>query len=118
MHSEKSKAVFLDRNGVLNRELGNYVMHLEEFIINDGVVEALRIFREKNYLLIVISNQGGISKGICTREQVDYLHLHLHRALSRNIALVGPDLPLLYELTRANLPHALLQRGHGVDRGQ
>ena len=81
MHSEKSKAVFLDRDGVLNRELGNYVMHLEEFIINDGVVEALRIFREKNYLLIVISNQGGISKGICTREQVDYLHLHLHRAL-------------------------------------
>jgi D-glycero-D-manno-heptose 1,7-bisphosphate phosphatase len=81
MHSEKNKAVFLDRDGVLNRELGNYVMHLEDFIINEGVFEALKIFQEKNYLLIVISNQGGISKGICTQEQVDYLHLHLQRVM-------------------------------------
>jgi D-glycero-D-manno-heptose 1,7-bisphosphate phosphatase len=81
MPFEKNKAVFLDRDGVLNREQGNYVMHLEDFIINDGVVEALKIFQEKNYLLIVISNQGGISKGICTKEEVDYLHLHLQRML-------------------------------------
>ena len=84
MHSEKTKAVFLDRDGVLNRETGNYVFNLEDFIINDGVVEALKIFQEKNYLLIVITNQGGISKGICTREQVDYLHMHLQRAMKNN----------------------------------
>ncbi|CAN5391164.1 N/A [soil metagenome] len=81
MHSEKRKAVFLDRDGVLNREQGGYVTHLEDFIINDGVAGALKVFQQKNYLLIVISNQGGISKGICTKEQVDYLHLHLQRAL-------------------------------------
>jgi len=81
MHSEKNKAIFLDRDGVLNREIGNYVIHLEDFILNDGVVEALKAFQEKEYLLIVITNQGGISKGICTREQVDYLHLHLERVL-------------------------------------
>jgi len=81
MPSEKNKAVFLDRDGVLNREMGNYVTHLEDFIINDGVVEALKIFQQKKFLLIVISNQGGISKGICTKEQVDYLHLHLQRAM-------------------------------------
>jgi D-glycero-D-manno-heptose 1,7-bisphosphate phosphatase len=84
MHSDKKKAVFLDRDGVINREIGNYVTHLEDFIINDGVVEALKIFQEKNYLLIVISNQGGISKGICTREQVDYLHLHLDRSMKNH----------------------------------
>lgn len=76
--------MFLDRDGVINRELGNYVSHLEDFIINDGVVEALKIFQEKKYLLIVISNQGGISKGICTREQVDYLHAHLQRAMKNH----------------------------------
>ncbi len=84
MPSEKNKAVFLDRDGVINREQSRYVTHLEDFIINDGVVEALKIFRDKNYLLIVISNQGGISKGICTKEQVDYLHLHLQRAMKNN----------------------------------
>jgi D-glycero-D-manno-heptose 1,7-bisphosphate phosphatase len=88
MPSDKNKAVFLDRDGVLNRELGNYVMHLEDFIINDGVVKALKTFQEKNYLLIVISNQGGISKGICTREQVDYLHLHLQRMLKNKGIIV------------------------------
>jgi D-glycero-D-manno-heptose 1,7-bisphosphate phosphatase len=81
MPSEKNKAVFLDRDGVINREQSRYVTHLEDFIINDGVVEALKIFSDKNYLLIVISNQGGISKGICTKEQVDYLHLHLQRVM-------------------------------------
>lgn len=81
MPSEKNKAVFLDRDGVINREQSRYVTHLEDFIINDGVVEALKIFRDKNYLLVVISNQGGISKGICTKEQVDYLHLHLQRVM-------------------------------------
>jgi D-glycero-D-manno-heptose 1,7-bisphosphate phosphatase len=88
MHSKKNKALFLDRDGVLNRELGNYVTDLEDFIINDGVVEALKIFQEKNYLLIVISNQGGISKGICTREQVDYLHLHLQRAMKNQGVII------------------------------
>jgi len=81
MPSEKNKAVFLDRDGVVNREQGAYVTHLEDFIINEGVVEALKIFQQKKYLLIVISNQGGIAKGICTKEQVDYLHLHLQRAM-------------------------------------
>jgi D-glycero-D-manno-heptose 1,7-bisphosphate phosphatase len=84
MRSEINKAVFLDRDGVLNREQGNYVTHLEDFIINDGVTEALKIFQQKKYLLIVISNQGGISKGICTQQQVDYLHLHLQRALANS----------------------------------
>ena len=91
MHSKKNKAVFLDRDGVLNHETGNYVTHLEDFVINEGVVEALKIFQEKNYLLIVISNQGGISKGICTKDQVNYLHLHLERAL-KNKGIVLSDI--------------------------
>jgi D-glycero-D-manno-heptose 1,7-bisphosphate phosphatase len=89
MPSEKNKALFLDRDGVINREQGNYVVHLEDFIINDGVAEALAIAQKKNYLLIVISNQGGISKGICTRQQVEYLHLHLQRALKNKGILVA-----------------------------
>jgi D-glycero-D-manno-heptose 1,7-bisphosphate phosphatase len=92
MPSEKNKAVFLDRDGVINREQGNYVTHLEDFIINDGLVGALKEFRRKNYLLIVISNQGGISKGICTQQQVDYLHLHLVRALKNK----GVELAEIY----------------------
>jgi len=78
-----NKAVFLDRDGVLNREHGDYTYHLEDFILND-IMDALLEFQRKGYLLIVITNQGGIAKGLYTHEQLNYLHLHLERALKNN----------------------------------
>jgi len=81
MHSEKHKAIFLDRDGVINEECGDWTYLLEDFRINEGVVEALKIFQLKNYLLIIISNQSGIAKDVYTKEQADYLHLHLERVL-------------------------------------
>jgi D-glycero-D-manno-heptose 1,7-bisphosphate phosphatase len=79
MHSEKRKAVFLDRDGVINQERGDWTYLLEDFRINEGVVEALKVFQQKNYLLIVISNQSGIAKGVYKQEQTEYLHLQLER---------------------------------------
>jgi D-glycero-D-manno-heptose 1,7-bisphosphate phosphatase len=81
MSSEKRKAIFLDRDGVINAERGEYTWLLEDFKLNDGLTEALKAFQEKNYLLIVISNQSGIAKGIYKKENTDYLHLHLTRVL-------------------------------------
>jgi D-glycero-D-manno-heptose 1,7-bisphosphate phosphatase len=76
-----NKAVFLDRDGVVNVERGEYTWLLEDFKLNGGLIEALKNFREKNYMLIVISNQGGIAKDLYKKEEVDYLHLHLERVL-------------------------------------
>ncbi len=88
MSSEKNKAIFLDRDGVINAERGDYTWLLEDFKINEGLTDALQIFQKKKYLLIVISNQGGIAKGIFKKEDVDYLHLHLVRVFkSRAIEL-------------------------------
>ena len=77
----RNKAIFLDRDGVLNRERGDYTWLLEDFVLNEGVVEALSEFQRRGYLLIVISNQGGIAKGMYTAAETDYLHLHLDRVL-------------------------------------
>jgi D-glycero-D-manno-heptose 1,7-bisphosphate phosphatase len=76
-----NKAIFLDRDGVINMERGEYTWLLEDFKFNAGLIEALKIFQEKNYMLIVISNQSGIAKGIYKKEEVEYLHLHLERTL-------------------------------------
>ena len=75
----KQKAIFLDRDGVLIRERGDFTWQLEDMKINDGVDEALVKFSKAGFVLIVISNQSGISLGLYTKENADYLHLHLDR---------------------------------------
>ena len=69
-----AKAVFLDRDGVINLERGDYTFRLKDFVINDGVVEALSDFQRKGYLLYIITNQSGISKGQYTHENVNEIH--------------------------------------------
>jgi len=65
-----TKALFLDRDGVLNRELGRYVVSVEEFEVLPTVAEALKLASDKGYLLIIISNQGGVAKGLYGMNEV------------------------------------------------
>lgn len=73
----KSKAIFLDRDGVINLDVLNYTWKIADFKILDGVFEACRKFHQAGYLLIVITNQGGIARGLYTRTDVAHLHQHL-----------------------------------------
>jgi D-glycero-D-manno-heptose 1,7-bisphosphate phosphatase len=70
----KNKCIFLDRDGVLNVDRVDYVYRMEEFIIPPGVGEALRTLKDAGYLLVVITNQSGIAKGIYKREDVYMIH--------------------------------------------
>ena len=72
-----NKCVFLDRDGVLNVDRADYVYRLDDFVIPDGVVEGLRRLKEAGYLLIVITNQAGIAKGLYTRDDVMRCHTYL-----------------------------------------
>src|SRR5687767_9623731 len=76
----KTKAIFLDRDGVLNAERGDYTYRLEEFEVLPGVPEALKLLKEHGYLLIVVTNQGGIAKGLYTKEEVFACHEKLQQA--------------------------------------
>jgi D-glycero-D-manno-heptose 1,7-bisphosphate phosphatase len=78
------KALFLDRDGVLNRERGDYTYSIEDFEVLPDVAESLKLAREKGYLLIVISNQGGVAKGIFTQERVEELHAMLEDELAES----------------------------------
>ena len=70
----KQKCIFLDRDGVLNVDRVDYVYRMEEFIIPPGVAEALQAFKDAGYLLIIITNQSGIAKGMYQREDVLMFH--------------------------------------------
>ncbi len=78
------KAVFLDRDGVINKEVGDYVYKVSDFIINKGVFEALKLLQDAGYLLIIITNQGGIAKNIYTKQDVDKVHGFLNSELQKH----------------------------------
>ncbi|MEM9339464.1 MAG: HAD-IIIA family hydrolase [Bacteroidota bacterium] len=69
-----NKAVFLDRDGIINEEIGDYVYDLPSFRIVDGVIELLKGLKEKGFILIVITNQAGIAKGRYGHAEVKKLH--------------------------------------------
>lgn len=69
-----NKAVFLDRDGVVNEEIGDYVYTLAAFKIVDGVIDVLRKLKSHGFYLIVITNQAGIAKGIYGHREVRELH--------------------------------------------
>lgn len=79
----KNKAIFLDRDGVINVERG-YTNRLEDFVILPDLIEVLQLFQQKGYLLIIISNQSGIAKELYTQAEVEVLHHYLLGELSKN----------------------------------
>lgn len=75
-----NKAVFLDRDGVLNKELGDYVCKFDDFCILEHNFPALKELQKRGYLLIVITNQGGLAKGWYSTETLEQMHGHLRKA--------------------------------------
>jgi D-glycero-D-manno-heptose 1,7-bisphosphate phosphatase len=99
---------------VLIKERGDYNYLPEHFIINDGVTEALKLLQEKNYLLIIISNQSGVAKNVYSIETIEWFHEMLMEKLGESgikiseiyycphhpdagLCLCRKPLPLLFE---------------------
>jgi len=62
------KAVFVDRDGVINIDYG-HVHKKENFHFFDGIFEVLKWFEDNGYLIIVVTNQAGIAKGLYTEQE-------------------------------------------------
>jgi len=67
------KALFLDRDGVINKEK-NYLYKVEEFEFIDGVFDTCKFFQDRGYELIIITNQAGIARGYYTEEDFHKLN--------------------------------------------
>lgn len=81
--STKTKAAFIDRDGVINEER-NYVHHIADFMLLPGVIDGLILLRDAGYRLIIVTNQAGIARGYYDQAAMDHLHDHLRTLLSEH----------------------------------
>jgi len=80
-----NKCIFLDRDGVINKDYVDYVYTIEKFQLLDGVVEALQNFKQAGYHLVIVTNQSGIVKGVYKKEDVYLVHHHIQQLCSNLI---------------------------------
>lgn len=72
---DKSWTLFLDRDGVLNRRLeGDYVKRPEDFVWLDGVLNSFAWLNEVFGMIVVVTNQQGIGKGLMTEKELERIH--------------------------------------------
>ncbi|HDZ90306.1 MAG TPA: HAD family hydrolase [Deltaproteobacteria bacterium] len=69
----KRPAVFIDRDGTINEQMG-YINHISRFVLLPGSAEAIRLFNENGYLVVVVSNQSGVGRGYFPLELVNEVH--------------------------------------------
>jgi D-glycero-D-manno-heptose 1,7-bisphosphate phosphatase len=69
----KKPAVFIDRDGTINEQMG-YVNHVSRFRILPGVPQAIRMLNRQGFLVFVVSNQSGVARGYYPLELVRTLH--------------------------------------------
>lgn len=76
------RAVFLDRDGTLNWDVG-YLNNPAQVELLPGVAPALRAFREAGYMLVCVTNQSGVARGLITEEQIHAIHQRLAQLLEQ-----------------------------------
>ncbi len=79
------KAIFLDRDGVIinNREQ-YYIWKTEQMHLVDGIAENLQMLVLKGFQIFIVTNQGGISKGLYSRKDIQHLHQELTETFRKN----------------------------------
>lgn len=82
-NKELNKAVFLDRDGIINFDYG-YVGTIDRFKIIPGLIESLKIFQLHNYLIIIVTNQSGIGRRYFSSKDYEKVKKHMNKIFSDN----------------------------------
>lgn len=73
----------LDRDGTINEDIGTYVTDPKDFTPIPGSLEAVALLRKKGHKIVIITNQGGIEKGVMTQDSVDNVHDYMFQLLGQ-----------------------------------
>ncbi len=80
---KENKAIFLDRDGVINRKRDDYVKSINELEIFPEVGDSIWKLKKLGFLVIVITNQSVINRGIITNQELEKIHTAIQRNLEK-----------------------------------
>ena len=81
----KRRCVFLDRDGVINVKpaVGTYIKSWQEFTFTPGIISWIRIFNALDLLVVVVTNQRGVARGVVRHEDLDNIHHRMREQLAQ-----------------------------------
>ena len=91
-NSNKFSAVFLDRDGVVNKEIG-YITSIEQIEIYDFAREAINIFHDAGWKVIIVTNQSAVARGMLTEAKLREIHKYFIDCLKVDDIFYCPHYP-------------------------
>lgn len=85
--TNKQKAIFLDRDGTINKYVG-FLRNIDDFELIEGVAEAIKLINQSGYLAIVVTNQPVIARGEVSWEELNEMHKKMATLLGKEGAYV------------------------------
>ncbi len=76
------KVVFLDRDGVINKDSPDYIKNWNEFRFLPGSLDAIKILTENNFKIILITNQSAINRKLASKEAIEEIFVNMKAAIS------------------------------------
>ena len=73
----KTRVVFLDRDGVINQNKDDYVKNIKEFIFLPNSIEAIKKLNQIGFSIIIITNQSVVNRGIITENMLEKIHEYM-----------------------------------------
>jgi len=77
------KAVFLDRDGVINKKRTDYVKSISEFVMLKDAPIAIKLLNNNDFLVIIVTNQSVVNRGYISREELENIHEFLSKQLQK-----------------------------------
>lgn len=82
------RAVFLDRDGVINEDDGDYVYNIKDFKFIPRAFDSLKLLTKSKYKTIIVTNQGGIAKGVYSEKDMQKVHDFMFKEFKKHKIVV------------------------------
>jgi len=82
--NKTSKAIFFDRDGIINKERSDYVKNVNELEIFPYAIHAIKSLKDNGFLIIVVTNQSAINRGLMNKHDLQKIHNEIQNVLHKN----------------------------------